>query len=57
MKPNGEKGRKKNIIRERETGKKMERKVLERKSIVFNCIPNMGNSADIRFFRKACCLW
>lgn len=53
----GRRGGKKNIIRERETGKKMERKVLERKSIVFNCIPNMGNSADIRFFRKACCLW
>lgn len=49
-----EKG-KKNIIRERgrlETGRKMERRVLERKSIVLNCIPNMGNLAEIRFSEK-----
>ena len=30
----------------------MERRVLERKSIVFNCIPNMGNLAEIRFSEK-----
>lgn len=30
----------------------MEKRVLERKSIVLNCIPNMGNLAEIRFSEK-----
>lgn len=48
-------GQKKNIIRERgrlETGREMERRVLDRKSIVLNCIPNTGNLAEIRFSEK-----
>lgn len=51
----GDGDRKKNIIRERgrwETGRAMERRVLERKSIVLNCIPNMSNLAEIRFSEK-----
>lgn len=54
MKPNRE-TRKKNIIRERErleTGREMERRALERKSIVLNCIPNTSNLAEIRFSEK-----
>lgn len=30
----------------------MERRVLERKSIFLNCIPNMGKLAEIRFSEK-----
>lgn len=48
-------GKKKNIIRERgrmETGRGMERRALERKSIVLNCIPNMSNLEEIRFAEK-----
>lgn len=30
----------------------MEGRVLERKSIVLNCIPNMDNLAEIRFSEK-----
>lgn len=55
MKLNGEKGRRKNIIRKRgrrETGRKMEKRVLQRKSIVLNCIPNMGNLPEISFSEK-----
>lgn len=55
MKPSGETRRKKNIIRERgrlETEGEMERRVLERKSIVLNRIPNMGNLAEIRFSKS-----
>jgi len=43
----------KNIIRERgETGREMESRISEGKSIVLNCIPNMGNLAEIKFGEK-----
>lgn len=35
-----------------ETGREMESRISEGKSIVLNCIPNMGNLAEIKFGEK-----